>query len=233
MSSTRAHITGSPCFVAGLSFAASWRRRGARGVGRASCLPRCSGPLLASLQQRLIGTGAFDPESVKPKADVDFSPHFTERRKSKKAKKAEKEDEESSQRLPKRLLLSFFSNRVGHRPTGLQTAQVILFTERFPTEFREAAMQKIILPKSMEGHPFVAPDGTLPCAALSTVNALRWLETNPGKLVGGDPKALAQIKRVLDEGVQVEWMEFSSFLEWPLCRRSLDPGLCPGGAPCP
>ena len=130
------------------------------------------------MQQRLIGTCAFDPESVKPKADVDFSPHLTERRKSKKAKKAEKEDEESSQRLPKRLLLSYFSNRVGHRPTGLQTAHVLLFTERFPTEFREAAMQKIVLPKSKEGHPFIAPDGGLPCAALITVNALSWLGTS-------------------------------------------------------
>ena len=131
-------------------------------------MPRCSGPLLASLQQRLIGTCAFDPESVKPKADVDISPHLTERRKSKKAKKAEK----------KRLLLSYFSNRVGHRPMGLQTVHVLLFTESFPTEFREAAMQKIVLPTSKEGHPFIAPDGGLPCAALITVNALSWLGTS-------------------------------------------------------
>ena len=126
----------------------------------------------------MIGACAFDPESVKPKADFDFSPHLGASRKVKKAKKAEKEEAESAQRLPKRLLRSVFSTRVGHRPRGLQTAHVLLCTERLPTEFREAAMQKIVLPTSKEGHPFIAPDGGLPCAALITVNALSWLGTS-------------------------------------------------------
>ena len=38
----------------------------------------------------LFKTCAFDLESVKPKADFDFSPHLGANRKVKKAKKAEK-----------------------------------------------------------------------------------------------------------------------------------------------
>ena len=166
--------------------------------------------------ESLMKQCAFDPDSVKPKADFDFSPHMARKAKKQKKSAKEAEDEEGSQRLPKRLLLSAFSKQVGHRPTGLQTAQVLLFTERFPTEFREVAMQKIVLPKSQEGHPFVAPDGGLPCCALSTVNALRWLESHEDKLVRGDPKAVAQIKRIHEEGVQVEWIQVSSFVEWQL-----------------
>ena len=42
--------------------------------------------------EHLFNTCAFDPESVKPKADFDFSPHLIASRKAKKAKKAEKEE---------------------------------------------------------------------------------------------------------------------------------------------
>jgi hypothetical protein len=48
------------------------------------------------------------------------------------------------------------------------------------------------------------------------VNALRWLESHEDKLVRGDPKAVAQIKRIHEEGVQVEWLQVSSFIEWQL-----------------
>ena len=110
-----------------------------------------------------------DPESCKP-GEFDFRSHMVD-----KAEKSEKESAKAStrhaagpKRLPHRLLLSAFSKTVGHRPTGLQVAQAKMFVERFPSEFREMSMQKAVLPCSMDGsRPFVAPDGSLPCPALS------------------------------------------------------------------
>ena len=65
---------------------------------------------------------------------------------------------------------------------GFQVAQVKLFTHRFLTDFREMSMAKLVLPCNLDGTlPFVAQDG-LPCPALSTMNALRWLEQTPGFL---------------------------------------------------
>ena len=120
-------------------------------------------------------------------------------------------------RLPHRLLLSGFSTSVGHRPTGLQAAQAKLFVERFPSEFREMSMQKVVLPCSMDGSlPFVAPDGGLPCPALSTFNALRHLQGHPEAMEKAEGRAKAQMEKIFTKGVQVEWIECESFLQWQL-----------------
>ena len=116
-----------------------------------------------------------DTETCKPK-EFDFHPHRppNETNPEKEKEKEKKEKEEKRQRLPRRLLLSAFSDKVGHRPTGLQKQQAKLFVERFPTEFKEMAMQKIVLPCSKEEQPlpFVTVDGLLPCPCLSTCVAL-------------------------------------------------------------
>ena len=87
--------------------------------------------------------------------------------------------------------------KVGHRPTGLQAAQAKMFVERFPSEFREMSMQKAVLPCSMDGlRPFVAPDGSLPCPALSTYNALRYLQGHPEVMAKADARAKAQMETI-------------------------------------
>ena len=87
------------------------------------------------------------------------------------------------QRLPHRLLLSAFSDKVGHRSTGLQRAQALLFVERFPTEFTPMAMHQIVLPCSEDFTlPFVTDGGLLPCPCLSTFNALKYLQEKPEKM---------------------------------------------------
>ena len=57
-----------------------------------------------------------DTEKCKPR-EFDFRPHRVGNDEKEKEKK---EKEEKRQKLPKRLLLSAFSEKVGHRPTGLQ-----------------------------------------------------------------------------------------------------------------
>ena len=173
-----------------------------------------------------------DPEKCTPK-EFDFRVHVPGRHmdKPEKPKKAEskkrgKPDEEEEgdprpaagpQKLPHRLLLSAFSKTVGHRPTGLQPAQAKMFVERFPSEFREMSMQKVVLPCNMDNSlPFVAPDGCLPCPALSTFNALKYLQGNPKAMANADDKAKSQMEKIFTRGVQVEWIESQSFLQWQL-----------------
>ena len=45
-------------------------------------------------------------------------------------------------------------------------------------------MNKMILPM-YKNMPYVTPDGCLPCPALSTCNALKWLERNKEKMLAG------------------------------------------------
>ena len=92
-----------------------------------------------------------------------------------------------------------------------------MFVERFPSEFREMSMQKAVLPCSMDGlRPFVAPDGSLPCPALSTYNALRYLQGHPEAMAKAEARAKAQMEKIFMKGVQVEWIECTPFLQWQL-----------------
>ena len=78
-------------------------------------------------------------------------------------------------------------------------------------------MQKTVLPCSMDGSlPFVAPDGGLPCPALSTFNALRYLQGHPEAMAKAEARAKAQMEKIFTKGVQVEWIECTSFLQWQL-----------------
>ena len=116
--------------------------------------------------------------------------------------------------------LTAFSTSVGHRPTGLQAAQAKLFVDRFKSDFKEMAMQKTVLPCSADGLPFVATDGSLPCSSLSTFNALKYLQEKPEELARAEPGAKEAMEKIFHTGVQVEWMEFATFLEWQLYVES-------------
>ena len=121
------------------------------------------------------------------------------------------------QRLPQRLLLSAFSRNYGHRPTGMQVAQAQLLAKRFVTDFREMSMERTVLPCCMDGlRPFIAADGLLPCPSLSTFNALKYLQEHPRELAEAEPRARAQIEKIFKTGVQVDWIECQSFLQWQL-----------------
>ena len=159
-----------------------------------------------------------DPETCKP-GEFEFRPHMFDKndRPEKQSAQTSPRSAAGTKRLPHRLLMSAFSTTVGHRPTGLQAAQAKMFVERFPSEFREMSMQKCVLPCSLDGSlPFVAPDGGLPCPALSTFNALRYLQGHPEAMAKAEAKAQAQMEKVFMRGVQVEWMECATFLQWQL-----------------
>ena len=133
-----------------------------------------------------------------------------------KGEKAEKEKKDKDHgagpgMLPKRLRINAFSKTVGHRLSGLQTAQVKLLVERFPSDFRLMALHRFVLPMK-EGLPYMAPDGMLPCPALSTIIALRYLQATPGALDNGSPRAVVKMMQaIFMDGLQVEWMEFDTF----------------------
>ena len=82
------------------------------------------------------------------------------------------------------VLLSAFSKKVGHRPTGLQRAQARLFVERFPTEFGEMSMQKIVLPCSKEDQPlpFVIDGGLMTESGPSQVLSRGPPKCSPGTI---------------------------------------------------
>ena len=155
-----------------------------------------------SALRSLLAICPFDPGTCTPK-EFDFSRHNVHR------------PTKGPQKLPHRLLLSAFSTTVGHRPTGLQTAQAKMFVERFPTEFREISMQKVVLPCNMDRSlPFVAHDGCLPCPALSTFTALKYLQRHPKAMANADDRAKSQMEKIFTRGVQLEWIESESFLQW-------------------
>ena len=143
---------------------------------------------------------AFDPDSVVPNPDIKWADFVTSTHKQVKS------------HLPRRLALAAFSNKVGWRPAGLNVGQVKLFVERFPQEFRLASMGRIILPH-LDGAPFVAPDGKLPCPMLSSCNALKVLQS-PGKLDGAHIKVRLGLERVFKDGLQVEWQEFPDYMSY-------------------
>ena len=187
-----------------------------------SFTPACSAMALAlqdqassvNLVKDLLAVCPFDITECVPQ-EFDFRAHMAE--KADKGPKAAAKEGQLVKRLPHRLKLSAFSKSVGHRPTGLQVAQVRLFIDRFPTEFREMSMQKIVVPCNMDGTmPFVALGGGLPSPALSTMNALRYLEGKPSLLADAEPRAKAQMEKVFTRGVQIEWLECESFLQWQL-----------------
>ena len=138
-----------------------------------------------SVKEMFVGC-AFEPADVIPK-QVDIDAMSSKEKKHKEGKKDAKKDEQP-RKLPKRLKLGAFSKVVGHRPMGLQIEQCKLYTKRFPTEFRLAAMGKVVLP--CQGKlPYVTADGTLPSPILSTMNALKYLELHPDQLEHGEARA--------------------------------------------
>ena len=63
----------------------------------------------------------------------------------------------------------------------------------------------------------------MPCPLLSTLNALKYLSAKyEDASLGWSQQALQQVRRVVDEGVQVQWMEFDSFLAWQLMCDQAD-----------
>ena len=161
-----------------------------------------------------------DTDTCEPK-EFDFRPHKAHSdsnpEKQPEKEKEKKENEEKRQRLPHRLLLSAFSDKVGHRPTGLQKQQAKLFVERFPTEFIPMAMHQIVLPCSEDFTlPFVTDGGLLPCPCLSTFYALKHWQQNSGLMEHANDFARSQMEKIWTHGVQVEWLGCASLLEWQL-----------------
>lgn len=122
-------------------------------------------------------------------------------------------------KLPKRLKIEAFSPLVGHRLHGMQHAQIRLYVERFPKDFRIMAMHRFQLPMK-GGRPFVCKDGKLPCPAQSTLNALLYLQSKPELWANGDPGAVENLKQVFEEGLQVEWMACNTYMEWACFAES-------------
>ena len=166
--------------------------------------------------ESLLMATVADPNQVVHKA-FDFDPYRKScEDKEKKDKKEKKEKkEEPKQHLPHRLRIGVFSTTIGHRPMGLQVAQCKLYTTRFLREFRLASMQKCIL-GHLGGLPYVTSENHIPCPALSTINALKWLEMHPETVATGEQQAVEDMRSVFDNGIQVEWKEFPSFLMWQL-----------------
>ena len=180
----------------------------------------------------LLNACPFRPEDIKP-GEFDFQAHMPEGKKSKKDKDKSKKDKDKDKDkdkssdpscdagLPKRLGVSAFSTKVGHRAMGLQVAQVRLFIQRFPTEFRLMSLGCVVLPMK-DGKPYVTDDG-LPNPLLSTLNAIKYLTTRyDDATLGWNAQALSQLRRVVDEGVQVQWMECDSFLSWQVMCDQAD-----------
>ena len=166
-----------------------------------------------SAGESLLMAAVADPNQVVPKA-FDFDPYRPSLEGKEKKEKKEKA-EEPQQHLPHRLRIGVFSTSIGHRPMGLQVAQCKLYTTRFLKEFRLASMQKFIL-GHLGGLPYVTPQNHIPCPALSTINALKWLEMHPETVATGEQQAVEDMRSVFDKGVQVEWKEFPSFVMWQL-----------------
>ena len=172
----------------------------------------------------------FRPEDIKL-GGFDFQAHLPEGKKKDKdtankkdkdtAKKKDDDPSHDAGPLPKIISISAFSRKVGHRSMGLQVAQVRLFIQRFPSEFRLMSMGRIVLPMK-DGRAYVAEDG-LPCPILSTVNAVKYLSTKyDDEKTEWNSQGKAQLQRVLSEGLQVQWVECDSFLEWQLMCDQAD-----------
>ena len=65
-----------------------------------------------------------------------------------------------------------------------------------------------------KGKAFVCPDGKLPCPFLSTCSALKVIEKKKDIAGDCDPRAWKDIQRVLEKGVQVEWVEFDDYMSY-------------------
>ena len=174
----------------------------------AGSTPTAGGGEPAGLNAAGSAVTSFDPDSVLPK-DMDFVA-WAPKEVSHKVEKREKKGDLS---LAKRLMLDAFSTSVGWRPTGLNLGQARLFIERFPSEFRLGAMSKVVMP-CCKGKAFVCPDGKLPCPFLSTCSALKVIEKKKDIAGDCDPRAWKDIQRVLEKGVQVEWVEFDDYMSY-------------------
>ena len=134
------------------------------------------------------GARSWDPACVKA-AEYKFS----------------KQKKESA--LPRRLFLSDFSETYGSRPTGNHVKQLRWFMEYLPDNFSLTTLGSIPCAQDAAGLPFVAPDRKIP--------ASRWCVITALKLLGEDPeiegKCMPEIREVFQNGLQVHWVQASSF----------------------
>ena len=140
-----------------------------------------------------------------------------------RAASADAEEPAKPGKLPSRVALEALSQCVGWRPSGLNSGQAQLYSNRFWTEFRLGAMCKVVCPQ-LGGLPYIAPDGHLPCCCLSTSNALKFNESmhkNGKTPAEHDAKALEEMTYVWQMGVQLEWIECKSYLEFMLYMEQI------------
>ena len=149
----------------------------------------------------LLQEAGFDPNTVSP-GDFPYQ----------KCEMKEKKDGH----LPRRVPLKAFSKQVTWRPAGPQVGQARLLAQRFPREFRIAAMQQIILPMC-DGKPYLTAEGELPCPFMSTCTAIMYnCQGETKQAPEDDPQAWVEMKQIFQNGVQVEWQENKSYLEYML-----------------
>ena len=118
--------------------------------------------------------------------------------------------------LPRRVPLNIFSKRVTWRPAGPQVGTARLLAQRFPREFRIAAMTQVVLPMR-DGQPYLTAEGELPCPFMSTCTAINYnCQGETKQDPKDDPQAWVEMKQIYQHGVQVEWQENKSYLEYML-----------------
>ena len=189
--------------------------------------------------QEFLSAHTFDPEEVQP-GRMDFTDFIPEEKKhhkgqktktdkeeghKKKIKKEKKDDVDDgmqgsegtvaadpgpSPRLPKRVLISAFSTKVGWRPTGVQSGQVKIFMERFPDNFSLLSMGRIVLP-CCNGMPFVTKDNKFPCPI--TMNAIKLIQQN-GRFNETSKSACRDLRQVLDKPALVHLVNWRKGLHY-------------------
>ena len=122
-------------------------------------------------------------------------------------KKEEKE-------LPRYVLLSDFSETYGSRPGGNHIKQLRWFLDYLPNNFSLTTLGSV----PAQGLPFLAPDKKIP--------ASRWCVPSALKLLGEDleveGRCMTEIREVVRSGVQVHWVEVSSYARFLIHLTAAD-----------
>ena len=131
-------------------------------------------------------------------------------------KKKEKE-------LPRRLLLSDFSETYGSRPGGNHIKQLRWFLDYLPNNFSLTTLGSVPCAKDAQGLPFLAPDKKIPD---KKIPASRWCVLSALKLLGEDleveGRCMTEIREVVRNGVQVHWVEVSSYARFLIHLTAAD-----------
>lgn len=170
-------------------------------------------PLDAPEAKFLATVQAFDPWKVEPRVVDDWAAWLPGKKSGDKDKKRkdkkdkDKDKEKTKDPLPKRLHVKAFSLTVSSRLSGPRPGALKELAEVFQQNFSKAALPRFVLPMR-DGDPFVAPqDGRAVVGAILHL-APQFQET---ETLSPQQKELLD---VYENGIQCEWLECGSFLEW-------------------